>query len=175
MPNNQYAISMANYNSWQNDVLVKAASLLSIQELQKDRGAFFGSIQNTFSHILWGDQIWLSRFSGATAPKGGIPESAQLYSDWNAFIEKRARFDQTIINWANTVDSNWFNGDLSWFSGAVNREVIKPKSLLVMHLFNHQTHHRGQIHAMLTAAGAKTDDTDMPFMPKHYVENPKQQ
>ena len=170
MPNNQYALSMARYNSWQNDVLVKAASLLSDEERQKNRGAFFDSIHNTFSHILWGDQIWLSRFSNSPAPKGGIPESGKLYNDWNTFVKLRANFDKTIINWANTVKPNWFVGDLSWYSGAVGRDVTKPKSVLVLQLFNHQTHHRGQIHAMLTAAGIKTDDTDIPFMPEHYDE-----
>ena len=48
-----------------------------------------------------------------------------------------------------------------WFSGAANREMRAPKGLLVAHFFNHQTHHRGQAHAMLTAAGQETGDTDL--------------
>jgi uncharacterized damage-inducible protein DinB len=59
-------------------------------------------------------------------------------------------------------------GDLGWFSGAMGREVTKPKALLVLHMFNHQTHHRGQIHAMLTTAGARPGDTDIPFMPARF-------
>lgn len=159
---------MARYNSWQNDVLIKATSLLNNAERQKDRGAFFGSIQNTFSHILWGDQIWLSRFSSSPAPKGDLSESSQLYSDWNAFVKERSNFDKILINWSKNVEPSWFAGDLSWYSGAVGHDVTKPKSLLVLQLFNHQTHHRGQIHTMLTAAGIKTDDTDIPFMPERY-------
>ena len=77
---------------------------------------------------------------------------------------------QTILEWAKNVPADWFVGNLSWFSGAVNREVTKPKAVLVIQFFNHQTHHRGQIHAMLTAAGAKPDDTDVPFMPERYQE-----
>lgn len=171
MPNKHYAISMARYNSWQNDVFVKAASTLSYIERQKDRGAFFGSIQKTFSHILWGDQIWLSRFTDTTTPPVlniAIPQSTQLFSDWDNFVKERASFDKIIIDWANSVEPNWFNGNLTWYSGAAERDITKPKPLLATHMFNHQTHHRGQIHAMLTAVNVKTGDTDMPFMPESY-------
>jgi uncharacterized damage-inducible protein DinB len=56
-------------------------------------------------------------------------------------------------------------GELTWFSGAIKAEVRKPKWLLVTHMFNHQTHHRGQVHCMLTQAGSKPGDTDLPFTP----------
>jgi len=53
---------------------------------------------------------------------------------------------------------------LSWYSGAIQAEVRRPRWVLAIQLFNHGTHHRGQVHAMLTAAGAKPDDTDVPFL-----------
>jgi uncharacterized damage-inducible protein DinB len=59
------------------------------------------------------------------------------------------------------VDETWLNADLTWFSGAANREISAPKRLLVTHFFNHQTHHRGQAHALIAAAGEKTGDTDL--------------
>ena len=62
---------------------------------------------------------------------------------------------------AAEADDNWLAEDLTWFSGAANREVTAQKGLLVTHFFNHQTHHRGQVHAMLTAAGQETGDTDL--------------
>ncbi len=168
MSNKQYAVAMARYNLWQNENLVGAASTLTDAARQLERGAFFGSIEKTFAHILWGDRIWLSRFAGTDAPQGGIAQSVAMGQSWDAFCTARAEFDQQILAWAHGVDPAWFDGDLSWFSGAVGREVTKPKRLLVMQLFNHQTHHRGQIHAMLTAAGAKPGDTDVPFMPERY-------
>ena len=67
----------------------------------------------------------------------------------------------THILWAHEVDDAWLGEDMVWFSGAANREVRAPKGLLVTHFFNHQTHHRGQAHAMLTAAGQETGDTDL--------------
>ena len=166
MPNKDYAILMAKYNLWQNESLLTATQTLTTAERQKDCGAFFGSIQNTFSHIFWGDRLWLSRFAGTKAPSGGIPDSTCVDEDWADFRNTRKAFDLRILQWANEVSPDWFAGDLTWYSGAIDREVTRPKDMLVVHLFNHQTHHRGQIHAMLTAAGTKPDDTDVPFMPE---------
>jgi len=79
---------------------------------------------------------------------------------------EREKADKDISRWANKVDDSWLAEDLTWFSGAANREVRAPLRLLVTHFFNHQTHHRGQVHAMLTAAGQQTDDTDLfPLVP----------
>ena len=63
------------------------------------------------------------------------------------------------------MEPDWPAGDLTWFTTAENREMSAPRALLITHMFNHQTHHRGQVHAMLTAAGAKPGDTDLALMP----------
>ncbi|MCG7493248.1 damage-inducible protein DinB [Thalassobius sp. Cn5-15] len=160
---------MARYNLWQNENLITAADTLSAAERLQDRGAFFGSINATFSHLYWGDMIWLSRFAGTPAPTTGIPQSTGFADDWQAFKTDRKAFDLRILKWAHEVTPDWFQGDLSWFSGAIGQDVTKPKTTLAMQLFNHQTHHRGQIHAMLTAAGARPQDTDLPFMPNEYL------
>ncbi len=160
-----YVKTMAAYNCWQNQSHYRAAGGLNEVERQQPRGAFFGSIHATLSHILWGDQIWMSRFADIPAPKAsGIPDSGNHY-EWSELMVERPAFDQVIIDWAENLDPAWLEGDFAWFSGAVGREVSKPKWLLVTHMFNHQTHHRGQVHAMLTAAGCTLDDTDIPFMP----------
>ena len=74
--------------------------------------------------------------------------------------------DTTIIGWAEKLDGQSLAGDLTWFSGAIKREVTKPTWQLLVHFFNHQTHHRGQVHAMLTAAGGRPHDTDLFVMPE---------
>lgn len=168
MPNAKYVQTMAKYNHWQNESLIQAADGLNEEERQLDRGAFFGSIQQTFSHILWGDQSWISRFTKTDAPSGNIPDSVNHFSDWQTFKNERLRFDQVILDWAQNINPEWFDGDLTWHSGAKGRDISKPKNMLVIHFFNHQTHHRGQIHALLTATGAMPDDTDLPFMPNRY-------
>jgi uncharacterized damage-inducible protein DinB len=160
-----YVQRMARYNRWQNENLYGAADALSDAERQRTRGAFFGSIHATLNHLLWGDRIWMSRLAGTPRPEGGIPQSVSLYTDWNDLKRERAAFDTVIVDWADQLEDASLAGELTWFSGAIKAEVRKPKWLLVTHMFNHQTHHRGQVHCMLTQAGSKPGDTDLPFTP----------
>jgi uncharacterized damage-inducible protein DinB len=160
-----YVQRMARYNRWQNENLYGAADALSDAERRRERGAFFGSIHATLNHILWGDRAWMSRLAGTPKPEGGIPQSVSIHADWDELKRERAAFDQVMIDWADRVDDATLGGELTWFSGAIKAEVRKPRWLLVTHMFNHQTHHRGQVHCMLTQAGRKPGDTDLPFMP----------
>lgn len=133
-----------------------------------ERGAFFGSIEKTLNHLLWADRMWMSRFWPARVdkPAAGIKDSVGLVGDWPALGEQRRAMDDIIIEWAGIVGDEWLSGDLTWFSGAIGAEVTRPAALCATHLFNHQTHHRGQVHAMLTAAGARPEDTDLFLMPE---------
>lgn len=156
-----YVRTMARYNAWQNHSLCTAAATLDDAARRQDRGAFFQSIHGTLCHLLWADRMWLSRFAGTPKPAIGIRESAGLVAAWDDLVVERQAFDATIADWADNLSQPWLSGDLTWFSGATQRQMSKPVGLLVAHMFNHQSHHRGQVHAMLTAAGAKPDDTDL--------------
>ena len=160
----EYIRCMAAYNAEMNRRLYTAAGSLSDDERRRDRGAFFGSIHRTFNHLLWGDQMWLSRFGAG--PKSSVPgaESTTMVPDFGDLTQRRVEMDSRLVNWANGVSEAWLQDDLTWHSGVSQREMTKPRTLLVMHLFNHQTHHRGQAHAMLTAAGQDTGDTDLPWI-----------
>ncbi len=160
-----YVQRMARYNCWQNENLYGVADRLSEQERQRERGAFFGSIQKTLSHLLWGDQVWMSRFTDLPKLQAGIPESVTLYPDWTGLKAERAQFDQTIIGWSDRIDPEWLAADQTFYSNATKREWTRPRWVLVTHMFNHQTHHRGQVHCMLTQAGGRPSDTDLPVMP----------
>jgi len=166
MISTSYVRTMAAYNRWQNESLYAAADGLSDAERRSDRGAFFGSVHGTLNHLLWADRIWLSRFAG-TEPSSApdIASSVREVDDWDALKRERVRFDAVIADWAAGLGARDLEGDLTWFSGAAGREITRPLWLLVAHLFNHQTHHRGQVHALLTALSARPDDTDLPFMP----------
>lgn len=164
-----YVQRMARYNRWQNDSIYGAADGLSDAERRQDRGSFFKSIHATRSHILWADQIWISRLSDWEKPETSIQDSAQLHDNWDALKQLRVQADQKLISWADDLGPDETHGDLSWYSGAMGRDMVKPKAVCIMQVFNHQTHHRGQVHAMLTAAGARPDDTDIPFMPDTYL------
>lgn len=155
---------MARYNAWQNRWLIESVGSLPDGEAERDRGAFFGSILGTANHLLWGDEIWLNRLTDFPAPGGGIRKSVTLTPDVAAWMARRKTTDEAIIDWAAGLED--CDGDLGWHSGALGREVTKSKGLLLTHFFNHQTHHRGQLHAMLTAAGGTPGDTDLFIMPE---------
>jgi len=156
-----YVRTMAAYNAEMNRRLYRNAENLTETERRADRGGFWHSIHGTLVHILWGDFQWMSRFDGWERPTTPIKESDRFVEDYAELGERRVKADADIARWAEKVDDAWLDVDLTWFSGAIQREVTAPKRFLVAHFFNHQTHHRGQVHAMLTAAGEKTDDTDL--------------
>ena len=164
MITSDYVRTMASYNRWQNESLYGAADTLTDAQRKEQRGAFFGSIHGTLNHLLWADQMWMSRFAGTPRPKGKRPaDSTAECETWDDLKAARGAFDATIIGWAAALEASWLQGELTWFSGAAGREVTKPKWLLVTHMFNHQTHHRGQVHCMLTQCGVKPGATDLPF------------
>ena len=163
-----YAQRMARYNAWMNDKLYAACEALSDEERKADRGAFFKSIHSTLNHLLWGDSMWLARFTKGTAlemaaPKTGI--GVDLHEDWNALNAARVAMDADIIAWAATLDTDWLRSDFSWYSGLTKSTRTKPAWLLVTHLFNHQTHHRGQVTTLLSQRGIDPGETDLMLMP----------
>ena len=156
---------MARYNRWQNQSLYREAETIGDIERRMPRGAFFSSIHGTLNHLMWADGRWMHRFADMPNPACGIAESDQLFGVWKELKAARVDLDESIQSWANRLDQAWIEGDMTWVLGAVGSQITKPRWLLVTHFFNHQAHHRGQVHAMLTAAGAKPDATDLPFMP----------
>lgn len=161
-----YCATMARYNRWQNRSLTTAADGLDDAARKADRGAFFGSIAATFSHVLWGDLMWMGRLAGDAVPGGGIMESVTMFAGWDRFKVERAATDARILAWARSLRPVDLAGDLAWVSSSALRELVRPRALCVTHFFNHQTHHRGQIHAMLTAAGMRPEATDLVFLPQ---------
>ena len=159
-----YVRTMAAYNAEMNRRVYDAAARLSDEERRRERGAFWGSIHGTLNHILWGDTTWMTRFDGWEKLPHAIKQSGALHEDFFALQSARAEADRRISDWAGRVTPDWLGGTLAWYSGALGKNMNKPHALLVVHFFNHQTHHRGQVHAMLTAAGEKTGDTDLPFI-----------
>lgn len=161
MISSAYVRTMAAYNEEMNRRLYEAASRIPDHERKRDRGAFWRSIHGTLNHILYGDRSWMSRFDGWPRPEGGLKQSDAGFDDFGALRAARIEADLGIIAWAGRVTDAWLDEKLTWHSNAANRDYTSPRSLLVSHLFNHQTHHRGQAHALVTAAGQDTGDTDL--------------
>ena len=159
-----YVRTMAAYNAEMNRRWYAAADGLTDAQRREDRGAFFGSIHGTLCHLVWGDSTWMGRFAGWPRPAVPQGDSPGMIADWDVLKATRFELDARLIGWAGTITQEWLDEDLAWFSGSIQKDLVMPKGLLVTHMFNHQTHHRGQAHAILTSFGAKTGDTDLPFV-----------
>ena len=160
--------TMARYNRWQNRSLYAAADGLTDDQRRVDRGAFFGSLHTTLAHILWADRVWMSRFAG-TPPVTAEDDQGKgpAYQDWDQLKAERAAFDETVLSWASGLSGDWLASDFTWQNVAKTRTSTQPAWRLVTHMFNHQTHHRGQAHALLTAFGTRPEDTDLFLMPEN--------
>jgi uncharacterized damage-inducible protein DinB len=156
-----YVRLMAEYNAEMNRRLYSAAARLTDAERKVDRGAFWKSIHGTLTHLVWGDTQWMSRFDNWPKPEVAIKQSAAMIDDFATLRARREKADADIIAWADCIDDAWLAEDLVWFSGAAQKEMRRQKGPLVAHFFNHQTHHRGQAHALLTACGQDPGDTDL--------------
>ena len=161
MVNSAYVRTMAAYNAEMNRRLYAAAGRIPDSARRLDRGAFWGSLHGTLCHLLWGDQMWMSRFDGWTKPTVIQKQSPTLVDDFDELRRLRVDADEKISAWAGRVTEAWLAEDQTWFSASVQKELRSPRSFLVMHFFNHQTHHRGQAHALITACGENTGDTDL--------------
>ncbi len=156
-----YVRTMAAYNTEMNRRLYTAAARIPDAERRADRGAFWGSIHGTLVHLLWGDTVWMARFDGWTRPDVPMQQSAGMIEDFDRLAAQRVEADRRIEDWAGGVDEDWLAEDCVYFSGAAQQERRRPRVFVVTHFFNHQTHHRGQAHALITACGEPTGDTDL--------------
>lgn len=158
-----YVRLMAGYNAWMNGKVYEACASLSEAELHADRGAFFRSVIGTLNHLLYGDLAWFGRF------KEGAPRAVRadeiIHADLAALRAARAGLDAEIATWAETVSPQWLAAPFTYRSTIDGRERTFPAWMLVAHMFNHQTHHRGQLTTLLTQLGRDVGSTDMPFMP----------
>lgn len=164
----KHAQTMAQYNLWMNEKIYAACDLLTDEQRKMDRGAFFKSIHSTLNHLLWGDFMWLGRFTQGTPLAKEYPKAAigtDLFDAWPALKAARVSMDADILAWAETLDDDWLAHDFSWYSGITKSTRIRPAWLLVTHLFNHQTHHRGQVTTLLSQFGVDPGDTDLMLMP----------
>lgn len=155
---------MVRYNAWQNGWIYNACDALDNAARGQDRGLFFGSIHGTLSHILWGDHMWLARFTGGQVPGVKQRDSGAYVAGWDDLKARRTSMDAAFTDWSATVPQSFLDDDYTWYSGSADARMSRPMAQIVTHLFNHQTHHRGQIHAALTQTGQPTRDTDLFYL-----------
>lgn len=160
--------ALARYNRWMNERLYGLAAALSDEERRRDGGAFFRSIHGTFNHILLADRVWLGRFTGVAVPDGfmgpgGIRSLDQeLYADFEELRRERALTDAELSAWVAGLTEERLAGPLVYMRRGQRQE--SPLWWAVVHVFNHQTHHRGQITALFTQQGRDPGVTDLVAM-----------
>lgn len=169
MPTREDIALLATYNASMNTKLYAAAATLSKDALVADRGAFFGSIMGTLNHIVAGDTIWLRRFMGHPAgfsslqAMADVPAPAGLahiYSDdLDTLLGHRMRLDAIIEAFAAEVTDNDLAQVLTYKNS--RGECRKHFGSLLLHLFNHQTHHSGQATTLLSQASVDIGVTDL--------------
>jgi len=162
----EYCRLMARYNRWQNTGLRKITEAMDIEALDRDHGAFFGSIRATLNHLLWADRLWMHRLAGLPDPGLSPAQSVEISPDILDWATHRFRLDGRIVVWADGLRAVDLAGEARFTSRSLGGEVGRPIQPLIVHMFNHQTHHRGQVHAMLTAEGLSPPPTDLLFMPE---------
>lgn len=161
---------MASYNQWMNAKVYESAKGLSEEELSADRKAFFGSILGTLNHLAAGDRVWLQRLARhpaqypALEPIRQLPTPERLdqllFPDFQALAAHRVWLDQIIINWARSVTESDLDHPLH-YKNMKGVAAEKDSYGLIMHFFNHQTHHRGQVTTLLSQAGVDVGSTDL--------------
>lgn len=158
-----YCLMMARYNRWMNERLYALLAEMTDDERKRDRGAFFRSIHGTLNHLLWGDRMWLGRFidEPCAAPAFG----ADMFADFAELRGERDITDQKLLNWAGSVTADWLASTLTYASKVDGRTRAIPAAIATIHLFNHGSHHRGQLTTLMKQAGCDPGVTDLPWLP----------
>lgn len=151
----------AAYNRWANAAVYDAAAELSHDELARDMGAFFGSLIGTLNHILVADRIWMKRFTG----EGAAPATLDtiVHPALPALRVVREAEDARIVEWIDALPDKAFAGRFTYLTVTDMRTISQRLAPALAHFFNHQTHHRGQAHAILTALGRPSPTLDLVY------------
>jgi uncharacterized damage-inducible protein DinB len=179
---------LSDYNTWMNTKLYDAAATLSSADLAADKGAFFGSILGTLNHIVVADTAWLQRFaqpaSSLQPPRQPEPHTALasicelptptslstiLFTDLTELRQRRMLLDAAISSWVAELSDDDLARNVP-YSNMKGTPQNKPLDSLLLHFFNHQTHHRGQASTLLFQAGVDIGVTDLLALIPHTVD-----
>jgi len=162
-------LTLARYNAWANRRLYDACAALPEAEYMKPRAAFFGSIHGTLNHLLVGDRIWIARIQHKPNPK--ITLDQVLYGDFIALRVARQAEDDHLINLVCGIAERSLDQPLAYANTAGQRHQT-PLRMVLAHLFNHQTHHRGQAHGLLSQTGVAPPSLDLIVYLRQSVARP---
>jgi len=138
----------ANYNQWANRRLYAAVRALPDSEYRRHRGAFFGSLHGTLNHIVVADRIWMRRFTGEGPVQTKLDEI--LFEDIAELEAARTHEDERIIRYVDDLADADLARTFTYRTITSPRDITQPLAPALAHFFNHQTHHRGQAHCLVT-------------------------
>ena len=149
----------ARYNAWANGRVYEAAARLSDEQYRADRGAFFGSVHGTLNHLLVTDRIWMQRFTG----EGDAPNrlDAILFETFEELRAARGAEDRRIVRFVEGLDDRRIEGSIKYRRVSSPEQFEQALAPALAHWFNHQTHHRGQVHALLTGLAGQAPELDL--------------
>jgi uncharacterized damage-inducible protein DinB len=165
MRSGDYIQTMCRYNRWMNAKLYLVCATIPDAIRKEDKKAFFRSIHGTLNHPLLADRVWLGRFKDQPFEFHSLDQ--ELYSDFEELRREREKTDEEIDQWALSLTEGDLLAPLTFKSAALGREVTFPLWHCVLHFFNHQTHHRGQLTTLLEQAGFDSGVTDLLWMLMH--------
>jgi uncharacterized damage-inducible protein DinB len=161
-----HARMMAAYGAWMNGRLLDLCGGLGDAERKRDLGAFFRSIHGTFDHLVYGDVAWMGRFTGSPMPAKRIGEV--VHEAWEELAAARRAMDRRIEAWAAGLGEVWLAETMAYVSVNDGKTRVLPRWVLVTHMFNHGTHHRGQLTTLMKQLGVDPGVTDLPWLPALY-------
>ena len=150
---------LAAYNTWVNARLYDAVAKLSDADYRQDRGAFFGSLHGTLNHLLLGDIIWMHRFTGEGTEPARLDDI--LFDAFDALRKARQHEDARIEAYIQGLDPAALAGTITYRTTRSPTEIEQELAPLLIHFFNHQTHHRGQAHCLLTELAGEAPSFDL--------------
>jgi len=161
-PKNYYQL-MAEYNQWMDSKIYAVCIDIPDDLRKKDMGAFFKSVHSTLNHIYYGNLAWIERLRDNTFTPRQI--GVDLYDDFKELKEAQEKMDSDIIDWADSLTQEKLNQTFDYVSNVENFIRQLPVWVLATHMFNHQTHHRGQVTTLIKQLGYEPGITDIPWLP----------
>ena len=157
----QHFQMFAGYNRWANQRIYEVAADLGPEEFTRDTGAFFKSVMGTLNHLLATDRIWMKRFTGT----GDAPATLDtiLHSDFDSLRKARIAEDDRMVAWVNGLTEQQLDGRFTYLTVTDMRTISQRLAPALAHAFNHQTHHRGQLHTILTMLGRPSVTLDLVY------------
>ena len=162
-------LRFAQYNSWFNGQLFAVLARQGDAERKRDRGAFFGSIHDTLDHVLLCDRSWLSRIERSSFPFPSLERAALvpdlrdlrqgITQDFETLRAERSATDAVLEAFVRELTPTLLASDLT-YTNSKGMDFVCPLWQVVAHVFNHQTHHRGQVTTLLSQAGIDPGITD---------------